>query len=128
MAGSTPQSVTGSEKTYMTNLNRTDLALGFDAVHWADDADAEWIVRHGRYLRRRARESRECTLRYHSTPISVRIRGWRRHGLRHGHSFKRWSPWIQDYRGQLHLAVLRGSEFAVRQLSQALVDDVTEAA
>jgi hypothetical protein len=109
-------------------MNRIDLALGYADVYWGDNADAEWIASHGRTLRRRARLNAAAALRDQTMPITQRIRGWRRHGVRHGHSFKVWSPWIVDLRGQLHLAVLRGSESAARQLAQALVDDVTEAA
>jgi hypothetical protein len=109
-------------------MNRIDLALGYADVYWGDSADAAWIASHGRALRRRARLNAAGALRAQSIPITERIRGWRRYGASRGFAFSVWSPWIVDLRAQLHLAVLRGSESAARQLAQALVDDVTEAA
>lgn len=110
-------------------MNRTDYLLGADEVFFEVTPDlVPSIISMGRTARRRARLDREAALRTQSMPISRRITGWRRYGIRHGHSFATWSPWLADYRGQLHLAVLRGSEFAARQLSQALVDDVREVA
>jgi hypothetical protein len=109
-------------------MNAVDLALGYSDVYWGDNADAEWIASHGRTLRRRARLNAAAALRDQTMPITQRIRGWRRYGASRGFAFSVWSPWIRDLRGQLHLAVLRGSESAARQLAQALVDDVTEAA
>lgn len=111
-------------------VNRTDLALGYADIYWADDADAEWILRHGRKLRRRARESRTGTLRYQSTPIATRLRGWRRYGQPRGYAFAMWSPWmtVEGFRAQLHLGVLAGSDTAGRHLSQGLINDVLGAA
>lgn len=111
--------------------NRTDLALGTHEVYWVETTGPEWqshIAAEGRTVRRRARLDRESALRLQLMPIKLRLVGWRRYGKPQGCSFAEWSPWIRDYRGQLHLAVLRGSEFAARQLSQALVDDVRGAA
>lgn len=105
-------------------MNRTDLALGYADVYWADDADAAWIASHGRTIRKRERQSAECQQARALMPITQRIRGWRRHGVPHGHTFAAWSTMREiEFRGQLHLAVLRGSQTAVRQLSAALVAD-----
>lgn len=111
-------------------MNHTDLALARADLYVVYELteDNDWLGRHGRHLRRRAREVRECVLIHQSAPLSMRYRGWRRYGQPRGIPFSYWSPWIRDYRTQLHLAVSRGSEFAVRQLSQALVDDVRGAA
>jgi hypothetical protein len=111
-------------------VNRTDLALGTHDVYWADDADAEWVSAHGRGLRKRARLSAAHAAQLQTMPIRDRMRGWRRYGEPRGYSFAPWSPWLtaEGYRAQLHLAVLAGSVVAARQLSLALVDDLTEAA
>lgn len=110
-------------------MNRTDYLIGSDQVYFEVTADTiAHVLRLGRDTRRYARHDYEAALRLQSMPIRLRLAGWRRYGEPKGTSFAEWSPWIRNFRERLHLAAASGSEFAARQLAQALVDDVSEAA
>lgn len=56
------------------------------------DEDNEWLARHGRHLRRTARESRDRALGSQRLSISGRYRWWRRYGEPRGLPFE--SPWM----------------------------------
>lgn len=111
-------------------MNRVDLALCYEEIHWGDDLDAEWVASHGRLIRKRARQSAQFTLQCQSKPITLRIQNWRRLGEPKGYSFRVWSPWLTDdgLRHQLHLAQSRGSDTAAKHLALGLVSDLRGAA
>ena len=66
---------------------RADLYVTHELVE-----DNEWLARHGRKLRRKARESQADTLIDQRFSISARYRWWRRYGEPRGLPFV--SPWM----------------------------------
>lgn len=110
-------------------MNRVDLAMGLADIYYGDERDHEWVARHGRNLRRRARLNRDTFEHRASTAITTRIEGWRKYGEPRGYTFWAWTTMSPEaFRQQLHVAVGRGSNTAAKQLAIGLVEDLQGAA
>ena len=75
-------------------MNSADIAWARADLYVSHELeeDNEWLARHGRKLRRKARESQADALIDQRFSISARYRWWRRYGEPRGLPFV--SPWM----------------------------------